>query len=120
METIQLMNPEREVHVHVLHSLVRKYAHLFLYTVLGMLFLHALRIGSALHWQHIRITLLFGAVYAISDEVHQLFVPGRGAQLQDVVIDLAGVVLGIVIYGAGLKVWKVIISRRESIRRSSS
>lgn len=28
--------------------------------------------------------------YAISDEVHQLFVPGRGRQVKDVIIDSAG------------------------------
>lgn len=107
IETIQLMDPEREVHVHVLHSLVRKYAPLFLYSVLGMFFIHALRIGSALHWRHIWITLLFGAVYAISDEMHQLFVPGRGAQIQDVFIDLTGAVLGIILYGLCSKLTKL-------------
>lgn len=35
------------------------------------------------------------AVYAATDEVHQLFVPGRSGQLQDVLIDTAGGALGL-------------------------
>ena len=35
--------------------------------------------------------------YAISDEVHQLFVPGRAGQVRDVLIDSAGSLLGIII-----------------------
>ena len=34
-------------------------------------------------------------LYAISDEVHQLFVPGRGGQVKDIVIDSAGAIVGI-------------------------
>lgn len=37
-------------------------------------------------------------VYAVSDEIHQLFVPGRGAQVKDVMIDSTGAFAGIIIY----------------------
>lgn len=36
-----------------------------------------------------------GALYAISDEIHQTFVPGRSGQVQDVLIDFLGVIIGI-------------------------
>lgn len=35
-----------------------------------------------------------GALYATSDEIHQLFVPGRSGQFTDVLIDTGGVVAG--------------------------
>ena len=38
---------------------------------------------------------LFGALYALSDEVHQKFVPGRSFQWQDVGFDTLGALLGI-------------------------
>ncbi|MFP5109854.1 VanZ family protein [Neobacillus sp. C211] len=38
-------------------------------------------------------------LFAVSDEFHQLFVAGRGAQVKDVFIDSAGAIVGIVIYG---------------------
>ncbi len=37
-------------------------------------------------------------LYALSDEVHQLFVPGRHFQVSDLIADSAGGVIGIVLY----------------------
>lgn len=37
------------------------------------------------------------AVYAATDEIHQLFVPGRSGRFTDVCIDSAGAVLGVVV-----------------------
>lgn len=34
-------------------------------------------------------------IYTISDEIHQLFVLGRGGQIKDVIIDSSGAVVGI-------------------------
>jgi VanZ family protein len=41
------------------------------------------------------IPLLIGFLYAVSDEIHQYFVPGRAMQARDVLIDTSGVLLGI-------------------------
>lgn len=38
------------------------------------------------------------AVYAATDEIHQLFVPGRSGRFSDVCIDSAGAVLGVVVF----------------------
>lgn len=43
----------------------------------------------------ILLALVIYIIYAVSDEFHQLFVPGRGAQLKDVLIDCAGAAIGI-------------------------
>ena len=48
--------------------------------------------------QKILGSLLFGAFYAGTDELHQYFVPGRSAQVTDVVLDSFGVITGILIY----------------------
>jgi VanZ family protein len=55
-------------------------------------------------------SLVFCVLYAISDEVHQLFVPGRGAQVTDVMIDSFGAFVGIGVYGVICKIKKVIAS----------
>ena len=39
------------------------------------------------------ITLAWGAVYGLSDEIHQLFVPTRQCDLRDLAADVGGVVL---------------------------
>lgn len=37
-------------------------------------------------------------LFALSDEIHQLFVPGRNFQLYDLIIDLLGIFIGLLIY----------------------
>jgi VanZ family protein len=55
-----------------------------------------------------------GAVLAVLDEFHQLFVPGRDASPWDVLADLAGIALGIWLYGR----IKTRIGARRARRRS--
>lgn len=38
---------------------------------------------------------IWGAIYAVTDEIHQLFVPGRYGTVLDVILDAAGVLTGI-------------------------
>ncbi len=44
----------------------------------------------------IACTLSF--LYAITDEIHQIFVPGRACQFQDMMVDLAGIVSGMFVF----------------------
>ena len=76
---------------------LRKVAHASEYTLLGFLLMGAFqgKKGRA---------LLTGALYAVSDEVHQLFVPGRSGQIMDVMIDSSGVILGILIFCLGRRI----------------
>jgi VanZ family protein len=66
---------------------LRKIAHAAEYAVLGFLLLRAL--GNEL------AGLAGGIAYAISDEIHQSFVPGRQAAVRDVLVDTAGVAVGV-------------------------
>ena len=43
------------------------------------------------------LTLAICFLYAVSDEVHQVFVPGRAGRISDVMIDTSGAVLGILL-----------------------
>lgn len=42
--------------------------------------------------------LLIVLLYAVSDEYHQLYVPGRGSSVKDVVIDFIGGIIGLLIF----------------------
>ena len=53
----------------------------------------------------ISISLIAGTIYAISDEIHQCFTPGRGPLVTDVIIDGMGVLLGIFLVMLFLKIW---------------
>jgi VanZ family protein len=66
---------------------LRKLAHATEYAVLGFLLLRATgREGVA---------ALAGVAYAVTDEIHQHFVPGRHGAGYDVAIDAAGVLIGV-------------------------
>jgi VanZ family protein len=67
---------------------LRKVAHAGEYAVLGFLLARAVDDVAAL-W--------LGIAYAVSDELHQAFVPGRAASLFDVGVDSVGVLLGILL-----------------------
>jgi len=78
--------------------MVRKFAHGTVYFVLGVLVMNALRRSGIYGYRNVVFALLICMLYAISDEVHQLFVPGRGGQIKDVIIDSTGVSVGILVY----------------------
>jgi len=60
--------------------------------------MNALRRSGVNGWKFILFSLGICVLYAVSDEVHQLFVPGRGRQVRDVLIDSAGAIVGIGLY----------------------
>ena len=69
---------------------LRKIAHAAEYAVLGALLARALRNPG--------VAVAAGVLYAVSDEVHQLFVAGRQGSPLDVAIDAVGVVAGVVLW----------------------
>ena len=44
------------------------------------------------------LTALFSIGYAVTDEIHQIFVPERACQLSDLAVDSAGIILGTFIF----------------------
>ncbi len=59
----------------------------------------------------VAVTMLVVVLYAISDEFHQMFVPGRGPGVKDVVIDSIGGVLGCLLM---LFIIKKIVKKRNN------
>jgi len=79
---------------------VRKTAHVMEYAILAALLWRALRTG--VRWQTRMLRLFIAvwfvcAVFAASDEFHQSFVPSRTASPIDVMIDIFGALIGLVI-----------------------
>ena len=92
----KLFSPD--VNVLSLNYLVRKGAHFAAYLVLGIIVLFAMRRIDLMGKQGVVFTLLLCISYAITDELHQAFVPGRTPKMLDVLIDSSGASLGIGIY----------------------
>ena len=102
---------------------IRKLAHIFLYFLLGgtsFLFAVTLSVKTA---AKVRPTVSGGIAFVISllyaclDEVHQSFVPGRAAQIQDVGVDAIGFCLAIVLCTATSY---IVLSARAKKQENSS
>jgi VanZ family protein len=89
--------PDFVFEVEYIHHIVRKLAHFTIYLILGVLVSYLLNIGKVKEWKIIILAVICCLLFAISDETLQLFIYGRGAQLTDVLIDIAGESLGIII-----------------------
>ena len=95
-----------------LQKVVRKNAHCFLYTIGGVVisvFFYAFTLNKK---EVITNSLLTGVLYALSDEMHQYFVPGRTSSVFDVGIDTAGVIIGILLTMLVLKLTRCEIKRK--------
>ena len=92
---VQSLFPFIEIDEALFHHLIRKSAHFTAYFILGILVVHALGISKRIKAV---FALIICAVYAASDEFHQLFIPGRGSDVRDVMIDSIGAAAGISIY----------------------
>ena len=97
IEIVEKVTPLENVQESQLHHLVRKNAHFIIYFFLGIFALLALKLTSLKHSTSAVIALAVCMIYAVTDEYHQLFVDGRGAQLKDVFIDWAGAATGITV-----------------------
>jgi VanZ family protein len=81
-----------------------KLVHLLYFGFLALLVQRALRHQEKYHvlWKYVQVaSILFAVFYGASDEIHQLFTPGRHAQFTDVLIDGFGAslfILGSVVY----------------------
>lgn len=73
--------------------ILRKSAHVIEYFVLFLLLFNALYKPSSLR-NNMVIASVIAVVYAVLDEIHQLFVPGRSGTVLDVLTDSLGVFMG--------------------------
>lgn len=85
--TMDLLDPGRLV------------SHLVEYLPLGFLSARAVSKTPGLASFHpLLFPVILGGSYSISDEIHQIFVPGRTASVFDAVADTVGVLLGAFIF----------------------
>ena len=71
-------------------KLFYKSAHMLAYAILAWLWWRAISPKRQITWSVLLLAWLFAILYAVSDEVHQRFVPGRHGQLADVLFDAGG------------------------------
>jgi VanZ family protein len=83
--------------------LFMKAAHIFVYTILGILLVKLLlgykdwkKTDEKFTFAGLLLLIFFiGSLYSILDELHQSFVPGRTASIIDIGIDIVGLFFGL-------------------------
>lgn len=91
--------------IELVSLIIRKLAHFTEYLILGILTYNLINSYNKKTY----IAIIICIFYAISDEIHQYFVPGRSCQILDMTIDSLGSLTGIYI----LK----IINKHKNLRR---
>jgi VanZ family protein len=102
------------VNTHGIHWTMfetRKFAHSFLYLILGILIYNVVKEYNLGTKRAILLSILLSLSYASFDEAHQLLVSGRSGQVSDVLIDTIASAVGI---GAYNLAQKHIIKRNRS------
>ena len=81
-------------------QLIQKSAHVVEYAVLAFVLWRALSGHLLAHTTALTLAWLISVVYATSDELHQMFVPGRNPSLVDIGIDALGATAGLLLVAA--------------------
>ena len=109
IEVVEDTFPDADISEDVFEFTLRNAAHFLLYFVLGIFVFIAIS-NYNLQWiSMVGISLLIAVLYALSDEVHQYFVPGRAFEISDLLIDSLGAILGILLLG-------ILYSRRAKLQ----
>lgn len=102
------------IKIGFLHIIIRKAAHFTAYFILGLLLMMAVQAPSIL--KRTAISLVIAIIYAMSDEFHQTFIPGRSGMFTDVLIDSAGALTGIILF----LIIALVSNRKKAARLRSS
>lgn len=95
----------QEQTVESLQFIARKSAHFIAYMILGIILILLLQLSNINKKPQLALALC--VAYAISDEFHQFFVPGRSSQLRDVLIDSLGSLTGIMLVLLCMKIFNM-------------
>lgn len=84
---------ENRVLQNFMEFIVRKSAHILEYCILACLIFNVVKEYNNIIATGV-FTLILSVLYATTDEIHQLFIPGRSGKMIDVLIDSIGILLG--------------------------
>lgn len=88
---------------------IDKPLHFVEFFLFGALLVWTVHARSAPRPGLVGICIVVGILYGASDEIHQMFVPGRVCELADVIADAAGAATGIF-------VWRRLAIKHERLR----
>ena len=92
----KVSNKEKVILSNKYSKFVRKMAHFSVYLILGVLVISF--ISEFNIKRRYLLAVILCVLYALTDELHQYFVPGRSCELLDVLLDSASSFLGVLFY----------------------
>ncbi len=93
---IVTLTPDNEAtYIENLQTPIRKTAHMTEYMIFTFSLLAALWVWGVRNRKLYVLAFLLVVLFASSDEIHQLFVPGRSGRATDVLIDSVGSMIGL-------------------------
>lgn len=114
LDIIHTVMPALQLELAEFGFYIRKLAHFTAYFLLGVLLLLACRRSGGKGFRSVVLAFGIAVLYAMSDEFHQLFIPGRSGEVRDVLIDSAGAMTGVLCYLLIAVWWKSRASRPSS------
>lgn len=96
--------------------IIRKAAHFCEFALLAFLFNLALLYTAGK--RHIPLSIALTSLYAASDELHQLFVPGRSCQVSDWFLDTCGGAAGAIFFLVIFLIIKYIKAKTERTEKN--
>lgn len=105
----------REI-ANTIEYFVRKGAHMTEFAIMSILLFIWLGLWEMTLFRRGTMAFVITAVYAASDEFHQLFVPGRSGRVSDVLIDSSGALAGVIVFILFGRLVQVLRLRKERKR----
>ena len=100
--------------LEILEQIIRKLAHFIEFAALGFFVFAFMNTFEIKRKKAIIISLVFSSIYALSDEIHQYFVPERACRLTDVLLDSFGALCGIFLFIALFELIQKIKNRHNN------
>jgi VanZ family protein len=100
-ENITNIQYQEEVRVSLMdmiNHVVRKGAHFSEYAVLAVAVAFHLLVWKKKRLWLLLMPIMISTFYAITDEIHQTFIPGRSGQITDVLLDASGAATGSLLF----------------------
>ncbi len=97
---------------------IRTAGHFCEFAALGFLSLNALLTFNIKFWLKAGYAFLFSVFYAVTDEIHQYFVPDRACDIKDIAVDSLGAFTGIAILGIIVIVLKLRSRKNDTQNRA--
>lgn len=112
----QYTDLEKEEIIQQVEPIIRKLAHYTLYAIGGILIANCVYQFVNNEKYLILVSTTIGIIYAISDEIHQLIIPGRSGNVKDVIIDSIGILTGIVLFLLAKEIIKIVIVKMSKTK----